>query len=213
MTNWVSIGIAVVAVAIALFQERARQWWSSARVEMTIDPKPPDTHQIAMTDVTSGAFQNWAVYARVRVTHVKRLSAENVEVMVTRLWRIRDRGKQEDTSFLPLPLAWSHWTPSRSNLRVPRNLFRHCDLGAFIPDPREPGKTLFKFSTIVQPNPVGGRTLPPNIVEPGAYEFELVLAGDNTNTLPKRWHLKFEPDWSDDETTMLGRITIKPAAL
>jgi len=62
----------------------------------------------------------------------------------------------------------------------------------------------------VQPNPVG-TGLPPNVLVPGEYEFELLLSGDNTDTVRTRWRLSFEPFWSDDEAPMLAAISLEPA--
>jgi hypothetical protein len=71
------------------------------------------------------------------------------------------------------------------------------------------GRCVFMFSTLVTPNPVGGSTIPPNILLPGKYEFELVLAGDNVKPRRHRWRLEFPPNWSEDEQRMLSQIAVE----
>jgi len=131
---------------------------------MEIRMEPPDTTQIDGTHPVSGVFTTRLLYVRIRVTNDGGRPAENVEIMVTNVWRRDADGDWESLqTFLPLTLAWSHVrTP---NSPVPARLFRFCDLAHFQPGPN--GETLFIFDTIIQPNPVSGARFPPNVLTPG----------------------------------------------
>jgi hypothetical protein len=65
--------------------------------------------------------------------------------------------------------------------------------------------------TVVQPNRVatGDR---PNVLGAGdyggAYEFELLMTGDNVKPLRTTWRLSFSKEWSEVESEMLERISI-----
>lgn len=72
-----------------------------------------------------------------------------------------------------------------------------------------PGGTLFQFTTIVQPNPVGGGRHATVLTPDTEWEFEVVLTGDNTNTITARWALSFERGWSENESEMLERIHVR----
>lgn len=216
-TNWNELvalgtlslaGVTVFTAGVAAFQERIRQFFTRARLVMEIRMGAPDTAQIDGTDPQTGAFATKLLYVRIRVTHGGGRPAENVEIMVTNVWRRSSDGGSWEVlqTFLPLTLAWSHVRTASS--RVPAGLFRFCDLGRFQPDAG--GRAIFVFDTIVQPNPVAGGVYP-NVLLPGEYRFELALGGDNTNRVARRWVLTFGPEWSDDEATMLSRVSLVDA--
>jgi hypothetical protein len=212
--KWVAIGtlalagMTVVAAMIAVFQEPIRRHFIRAILSMDILLTPPDTHQIDGTHPVTGALMGKLLYVRIRVTHLGGRPAENTEIVAAHLWRRANHGSWETVpTFLPLSLAWSHSQPRAATIRVPAGLFRHCHLGRFQPNPDGSGDPVFVFDLIVQPNPVAGGVLP-NVLQPGEYRFELVLGGDNTSRITKRWTLKFSGPWSDDETTMLSQIEV-----
>jgi len=161
---------------------------------------------ITMTNLASGAVIGDTLYVRARVAHRRGRAAENAEVLAARLWRITDDGKREPVStFLPLSLNWSH--VGGPTIRVPRKLFRLCDVGHFMQVGQE---TMFILDTIVQPNPVAGREVP-NVLRAGRYELELRLSGDNTKTLGRTWTIKFDGSWHADQQSMLDSVSIERA--
>lgn len=204
--------ISVIALGVALFQERARQVFARARLGFDLKLEPPDAHRIALTDAATGTFVGWSLWLRLRVSHRKGPAAENAEAMVTRLWRNTGGTWVEVSSFLPLSLTWSHFTPPTSNARIPHHLSRHCDLGYFQRDPRtgRASAALFRFSTLPQPNPLAPNSLPPNFLEPGNYRFEIILTADNCRAQRKTWQLVFDK-WHDDEIRMLTAIRLANA--
>ena len=80
-------------------------------------------------------------------------------------------------------------------------MFRHCDFGHIAPD-NEKGSMLL-IDTLVQPNRVGDGGWP-NVIDPGKYQFELLLSGDNVKIVRKRWEIEFR-EWSEIEADMLNR--------
>jgi hypothetical protein len=195
------------AVIVALFQEKIKDFFLKAKLEMKIILSPPDTHQIALTD-QSGRLISKCIYIRIRVTHLKGKSAEDVEIMVSNFWQIINGKKIRVKEFLPMNLKWSHFqsfTIPAINIRIPRGLFRHCDFGRIQPKASIP---VLILDTMVQPNPVADDLIP-NQFFPGKYEFELLLSGSNTKLIKKRWIIEFDNYWSDDEREMLKHIHIQ----
>ena len=139
--------------------------------------------------------------SRIRVSHKRGPAAENVEVLITRLWRVEDSRAELVESFLPLSLRWANRTPPTATERVPKGLFRHCDVCAFAST--QVGETWVQFTTLVQPNPVGNIGYP-NVLQAGDYEFELKMSGDNLQPVTKRWALSFDSSWSNDAATSSG---------
>jgi len=205
VTNVALACVAVLALLVALFQERVRQWLSRARLSMTIRAEMPDTVMIGMADRQTGQPVGKSVWVRIRVSHERGPPAENVEIVMTKLWRVKGRERELVSSFLPLSLSWANRAPPTETERLPRGLFRHCDLCVFTPN--SAGDTWVQFTTLVQPNPVGNIGYP-NVQKAGDYEFELTMVGDNLRAVTKRWALSFDSSWSNDQATMLGRIRV-----
>lgn len=159
---------------------------------------------IEMTHRDTGASLGKTLYLRARVSHRRGKAAENVEVLAASLWSEDDSGHREPApGFLPLNLTWSH--VGGATIRIPRKLFRHCDVGHFA---NVNGETTLFLDTIAQPNPVAGGDLP-TVRWPGRYVLELQLSGDNVKTISRRWRIEFRPAWSDDEASMLERIRVE----
>jgi hypothetical protein len=206
VTNGILACVVVLALVVALFQERLRQWLSRAQLSMTILAEMPETVMIEMTDPQTGRSAGKSVWVRVRVTHESGPPAENVEIEMARLWRVADGKAELVKSFLPLSLRWANRMPPTETERIPKGLSRYCDLCVFSPNTM--GETWVQFTTLVQPNPVGNIGYP-NVQKAGGYELELTLVGDNVRPVTKRWSLAFDSSWSNDEATMLGRIRVR----
>ena len=194
--------ITLLAVLVALFQEKIRDYFKTAILGVKINLSPPDCHQIMLSG-PDGTHACNSIYIRLKTTHLKGNSAENVEVMLSNFWKINDDDTREVLrEFLPMNLVWSHFQPRKTELRIPKKLFRHCDFGYFAPIGHG-GETTLKLDTMVQPNPVAGGGLP-NVIKPGDYEFEIMVSGDNIKPITKKWHLIFDGTWSEDEQEMLS---------
>jgi hypothetical protein len=207
MDAWTAIGtIFLGAVALlTFFYDRYKN--RRAKVCMSINTAPPDCHQIELTNLETGTVMSKCIYIRIRVEHISGNSAEDVEILVSNFWVVDGKEKSVKKSFIPMNLKWSHFEGKKRS--IPRRLFRHCDFGSFQPKYTNNTHTVLRLDTIVQPNRVSGGEIP-NVIEPGKYEFELMLSGVNSNFIRKRWLLEFDENWSDDENEMLTRhISIK----
>lgn len=199
---WTAIGTIFLGTVALLtfFYDRYKN--RKAKISMVINTAPPDCHQIELTNLQTGEFVSQSIYIRIRVEHVSGNSAEKVEIMVSNFWVIGNDGKRTvKKAFLPMNLIWSHFGGKKRS--IPRGLFRHCDLGRFQPKYTNNSHTVLRLDTAVQPNRVSEGEIP-NVIEPGKYEFELMLSGENSNFIRKRWLLEFDEDWSDDEQEMLS---------
>lgn len=193
--------ITFLAVLVALFQERIKDWFNLAHLDLNINLDPPDCHQIDLTD-QSRAFLSKCIYLRIRVINFKGKTAKNVEIIASNLWRYDNDTYNVVKTFLPMNLRWSHL--HRAKEVVPPKSFRFCDLGPIRP---LQSNVVLKLDTIVQPNPVSGGVLP-NVLEAGKYKLELLISGDNTKPKIYTWIIEFSDQWSDDEDIMLERIRI-----
>ena len=196
---WVAIGTFLVVV-VALFQDWIRTQWNRTKLKLTIKMEPPDCHLIRLTD-QSGHISINSIYLRIRVQNLGAKSAENVEVMITDLWKIEAGGKSRMQTFLPMNLLWSHYGTRSEN--IPDGVFKHCDLGSVRPTAGHNPIAVMKFDTAVQPNQVSGGVTP-NIVGAGKYEFELVATANNAKPDTSLWQFEFDGTWLDSETLMLG---------
>lgn len=194
----------LVAVLIALFQEPIRKFFGKAKLKVEINKFPPDCHQILLTDQQTGESRGYTLYSRIRITNKSKINtSEGTEVFISHFWKIENGKRKEIKTFLPMNLKWSHTHEIRADI-VP-DFYRYADFGSF----RNTGNgVLLLIDTIVQPNPVAEGKVP-NIIEPSAYEFELVVSGKNVAPVRKIWKLEFVQEWKDDEKEMLKSILIK----
>ena len=203
---WIQVALMIatfLAVIVALFQEKIKDWFNQARLKLEIKLEPPDCHQIDLTDQSTGQFVSKSIYIRIRVTNTSYKTAKNVEIIAANLFEGSNGSLKVVKSFLPMNLVWSHLHPTV--VTIPPKSFRFCDLGPFRPID---GKTIFKFDTVVQPNPVSGGLIP-NVINSGEYVLELLISGENVKPEQSRWRMKFSSNWSDNESTMLKRIAIE----
>ncbi|MFZ2226551.1 MAG: hypothetical protein WA064_03780 [Candidatus Moraniibacteriota bacterium] len=202
VVNIILATITFLAVLVALFQEKIKDWFNLAHLDLDINMNPPDCHQIDLTD-QNGVFISKCIYLRIRVVNTKGKAAKNVEIIASNLWEYNNNRYEIVKTFLPMNLKWSHL--GRVKEIIPPKSFRFCDLGPIRPFQRG---VILKLATIVQPNPVSGGVLP-NVIEAGKYKLELLISGDNTKPKVYTWTVEFLDQWSNDETTMLERINIE----
>ncbi len=205
LSDWIQLGMVLVtffAVIIALFQERIRQKFNRASLNLGINLVAPDCHLIDLTD-PSGKFVCKCIYLRIRVSNVGNITANDVEVIASNLWKTEAGNRILVKTFLPMNLRWSHTHPTK--VTIPTRSFRFCDLGPIRP---LNNIVILKFDTEVQPNPVSGGVYP-NILESGIYELELLLTGDNVNPVLSRWEVIVPDVWTDIEDKMLDLIQVR----
>jgi hypothetical protein len=195
----------LLALIVALFQEFIRKYFNRANLKIEIKKHPPDCHQILLTD-QNGNPVGESIYIRIRITNLSTSNiAEDTEVFISHFWKINRNGKKKEIkTFLPMNLQWSHTHDIKTN--VLPNFYRYCDFGSIRKDNND-SPFLF-LDTIVKPNPVSGGKIP-YIIDPGKYEFEIVLSGRNIKPTTKRWMFEFKNIWKNTEKAMLKTITFK----
>ncbi|MBP9772471.1 MAG: hypothetical protein KBD26_01430 [Candidatus Pacebacteria bacterium] len=204
LVNLVLACITLLAVLVALFQEKIKNYFSRAKVKFEINLIPPDCHQITLSDLNSGKHISNCIYIRICVIHLKGATAKNVEVIISNFWEIDNYGTRKiSKKFIPMNLIWSHFRTQL--IQIPNGIFRYCDLGYIAPMAAK--NTYLKLDTITQPGMVSGGEFP-NIFKAGKYEFELVLTGDNVQPKTQCWSLDFDGVWVENENEMLAKHII-----
>ncbi len=152
-------------------------------------------------------FQADAIYVRVLVHNVGTATAGNVEVYAESLRKRCKDGWETLKTFAPMNFRWS----DIGQLYFPRiapGMSKYCDVGEIM-NPKEiewmaglrpgfdPKKTALKLLTIVDPNHRG------NLVAPGAYALDLIVAAENAEPLYRTLEFELSGEWYADPVTML----------
>jgi hypothetical protein len=223
---------AIVALAIAVFQDRMRTWFMRPKLDVSIDLCPPDCHKTKMRYRHSlrGYFEGgvslqrdpkeWprekevdTYYFRLRVKNSGSQKAEWVEVFAARLSKKQADGSYKSVdSFLPMNLVWSHcrevFLPA-----ISPGTYKHCDL-AHILDPRDRGR--ISGEDTAWPNVPPAKTVLSldTFVQPytrsyllpfGTYYLTLIVAAANVKAITKTLEITLTGDWYDNEQEMLGQ--------
>ncbi len=205
-----TVGAVLTALGVSIYQEWIKPIRKRAVMDLSITPEWPDCLKIL--DKRLG----YVFWVRIRVSHQKGNTAENVEIIVTDFKKMgSDNNWQRVQNFLPLNLRWSFYRSlaykgdpleAPPNIRIPAKIYRHCDLGFLRREVSyQPNSSAqFQLVTAVQPTDLGdGRQV--GLLDPGKYKFEIKITGDNVFPVTKSWLLEFDGKWEDDEAEMLKR--------
>ncbi len=206
--NGVLAVITLGAVLIALFQERIKKFFNRTKLQVQIHKCPPSFIRILATNRVTEKAIGYIFYSRILILNKDKLNvAKNVEVFISHFWEIDDTGKRNEIkTFIPMNLRWSNTHETRTTI-LPDSR-RYCDLGFF--GKKDNGSLYFKLDTIVQPNQVADDIIP-NIINPGNYEFEIAVSGENVLPQKKTWSFSFPKKWQNksDEDIMIKEIQIR----
>lgn len=162
-----TIFVGIVAVLIAIFQEKIVRHFRMTELQSDLKLAPPDCHKIKIRDALG--IESDCYYCRIKVINIGKYPAENVEVMINKCWEIGEDEKwHERKSFLPMNLKWSHYGTIEMSRILPMH-FRHCDIGSF--RFTFGNKVILVLDTATQPNQVEGGKYP-NVLEAGRYKIE-----------------------------------------
>ena len=117
LASWlVAIGtffLAFVAIFVAIFQEQIKRFMIKPKLDVEINTEPPDCHKTTLTDIKTGESKVDCYYFRFKIWNNGNYSAKDSEVAITKLFKKQENGQyNEDKSFLPLNLLWSHYRTS-----------------------------------------------------------------------------------------------------
>lgn len=144
----------------------------------------------------AGQFVAWVYYFRIRIRNIGWDTAENVEVSLEEVKKRVGKNYIIDYDFIPLNLKWSLWGERRTELPIPSDTYRHCDL-AHLEEPKHKGATengllLFKFDVLFYPNVSRTSLLP------GDYKVKISATGKNARIARKTIMIKWNGAWHDD---------------
>jgi len=214
-TVWVSlfgVFVALLLGVVGIFQDWIRSRFRKPNLNVSIKVAPPDCHKTSFyrSDVDRKVCDTY--YFRFRVENTGNFYAEDVEAMITEVYRKEGEQYEKVTEFLPLNLVWSHYR----QITIPKiqpKLFKHLDLGYIIKPENE---YLTRFNITTQPNVIFELDVAvrPNtgshILIPGDYKIKIVFAANNHRPVEKIYILTIKDIWNDDEQEMLNKnVSIK----
>lgn len=217
MANWlVAIGTFLLAI-VAIFQDKIRSYIWCPNLRCEIEQSPPDCHRAIMR---SGNREFYSYYFRFKIWNDGKISAKNVEVLITDILKKEGGLFRRIESFSPDNLKWSTLFDSVNGRAIPKrycdyispNTFKHCNLGhIFDPEsralvsgennpalPAEENESIFCFDVHFM------STILYYLVEPGEYEIHIKVGCENAKTISKRYMMKVSGKWFQDETRMLN---------
>jgi hypothetical protein len=230
-TKWLTAigtaGAVVVALVIALFQEKLRRWYYHPTLEVSASPKLPDCTKLPYVQVPHVSFsesnqpimvprrETTSYYLRILVKNNGRETARNVEVYAKKLVRHRKSDSQweKDARFPPMNLVWSNSEPDQRNyLRfLPPGMSKHCDVGHIL-DPKDrkdfeaddnPELKLADNEVSLTFDLIQRSLHKGYIVRQGEYRLEIVIAADNVDAVTKDVRIYFDGQWDAVQDTML----------
>jgi hypothetical protein len=204
----------LVALAIAVFQDKMRAWFMRPKLDVSIDVTPPDCLKIPLCrygpdgtqEVVADTYQ-----LRLRVTNWGHQKAESVYVFASKLSRRQaDDTFKEENSFLPMDLLWAGYRQPFFPAAISPKMCRHCDLAHVIEPhkragctmenrtwPNVPaGKTILSFDIAVKHSTLS------HLLPPGKYRLDLAVAAANAEPVWKTLEISLTGDWYDDEQRM-----------
>lgn len=208
--DWILAGITFLAVLVAIFQEHIKRFFWKPKLVLELREEPPDCHKITINKYNkSGLIQASAssYYFRIRIKNSGTINAERVEIQASRLSKFNGEKFLLINHFTPMNLVFSH-THERYLESLSPKMEKLCDLfhvinpsehQAFIPF--ESKKPIIWFDLEVNPNNFGNL-----IYDPGLYKLDIVVGASNIRKpISRSLIIKFNGNWNDDESEMIGK--------
>jgi hypothetical protein len=109
-TALMTSGIAIVTSIIALFKDSILEGLNRPRLAIRFFPYDNrDCHATTFRAPNTGLLVSKVHYFRLRVENIGFRAAEEVEVNLEEVNRLRGKKFVLDTDFMPLRFVWSHW--------------------------------------------------------------------------------------------------------
>jgi hypothetical protein len=212
-----TLATSLVAILLALYQEKLRRALYHPTLEVTASVTPPDCLKIPMQRIDRQTLQIIAeaqsYYLRIRIRNIGTEPARNVQVYARSLTRIQGDARVPIPEFPPMNLAWSNRAHLTSYPLLAPDTDRFCDVAHIIDPPsREifgqeelppfslpPNQTALSFDLEIKPLT---RTY---IQGPGVYSLAIEVSAENAKSLRRNLRIELDGRWSDTEATMLGQ--------
>jgi len=208
---WV-VWVPLLGVFAALFLgagggDWLKSWFKKPKLNISIKVAPPDCHKTSFyrSDVDRKVCDTY--YFRFRIENRGNSYAENVEAMVTEVYKKQGDHYEKLISFLPLNLVWSHYR-QMTMPKIQPKLFKHLDFGYILKSEPEylqrfnisdRPNIIFELDVAVRPN-TGS-----HILLPDDYKVKIIFAANNVRPVEKTYHLIIKDNWDNDENTMLQK--------
>lgn len=198
--------VALLLGVVGIFQDRIRACFIKPDLKVSIKLESPDCHKMAVTNTATGQHIYDSYYFRFRVENAGNHHMEDVEAMVTELYKKSIDGYKKLDNFIPLNLVWAHYKGKITEPKIQPRLFKHLDFGNILKSQfvdlnyfgiTQTATIVFQLALSVFPNSGS------HILLPGEYKVKVVFAANNLKPEEKIYHLNIKDKWSDDERTML----------
>ena len=222
--GYVNIGVAGVSVAIVVaIMSIFRDWIVSLffypNLEIVFEIKPPDCHKTFITyrdKLEKVVAAPDCYYYRMRIENNGNWAARGIEAMIVEKCTKNQNGIfEKDKNFLPLIFRWSNDGVLRRD-RIMPSLFRCCNFG-YILHGKDKVWVLKDLRKKVEDDVIMvlDSDMKPNtgshIILPGEHQVTIVVVGDNTRVTTRKFKIRFEDCWSDQEDDMLKKaVSVTP---
>ncbi|MCI0662201.1 MAG: hypothetical protein L0220_14115 [Acidobacteria bacterium] len=218
-----SAAATTAAVFVALFREPFFSWWRRPKLTVRAGQSPPDIDKIPFVETyVSGSYLSQprpiamsftdSYYLRLWIKNEGKSRAEKVQVFVIGVYReIANHTLVPVDSFLPMNLRWAFGTETNPVVfadGISPGMGVHCNFARVL-DPKQrislgdehpeagPGQTVLHIETELKPTNLC------NVLPPGTYHLELMLAGANCKPTSHTVEITLTGKWFDDRERML----------
>ena len=204
--------VALVALFVGLAGDFVKSKFKKPKLKVSMQLNPPDCCKIPLSSAVDGKLICDCYYFRFKVENYGNYQMEDVEIMVTELYKYNENLKKFEkvNSFLPQNLVWSNTQQMQLQYRItiPKiqpGLFKYLDFGHIISTPQELKKifnseVIFIFDVMVQPNNLS------HIIAPGNYKIQILFTANNMKVYKKSYLLEIKNNWVNTEEEMFGKI-------
>ena len=196
-----TVGAVIVALYIALNQEKWRREEFRPNLEVTADILPPECLKIPLKllNLQTGQVINEAqsYYLRVKIRNTGTEAARNVEVYASSLDRVQDNNLMRMGEFPPMNLGWSNRNGLTYLQQLAPGTERYCDVAHIVEPakraifegeipafPLSLSEVALSFDLTVKPLTRG------YIVGPGTYVCEIEVAAENAQSIRRHCESK-----------------------
>jgi hypothetical protein len=210
-----TLATAIIAVVIALYQEKWRRARYHPTLEVIANIAPPDCLKIPMRFLNTQTGQNdeaVSYFLRIKVKNTGTEAARNVEIYAKALVRVQGTARVSIPEFPPMNLVWSNSHHTYFPLLTP-DTERLCDIAHIIdpekrnavpyeepPFPLSSHQTALSFDLNIKP------LTRAYILGPGIYSLAIEVSAENAEAIRQNLTIELDGRWSESENTMLGQL-------
>lgn len=207
-----TIGLAIVAVALALFEERVKRLLVRPRLRLDARVARPNSDKTRWAQQVGTIVRDVGevYYFRLAVRNDGNAAANDVQVFLASVEREEDGQYVSVKRFIPMNLCWSNASGKVTRpVLLPDMPPVYCDM-AHVCEPKNraisgenlPGvptsDAVLGLDLEVKPYSLG------HLLEPGTYHLRLILAASNCRPRPYTLEVVFPGRWFEDEEQMFS---------